>query len=31
LRELGAVNMLKATGVMISVALITGGILNLIL
>jgi ferrous iron transport protein B len=31
LRELGAVNMLKSAGVMISVALITGGILNLIL
>ncbi|MFC1983498.1 FeoB small GTPase domain-containing protein [Chloroflexota bacterium] len=31
LRELGVVNMLKATGVMITVALITGGILNLIL
>ncbi|MDH5696286.1 MAG: ferrous iron transporter B [Dehalococcoidia bacterium] len=31
LRELGVVNMLKAAGVMISAALITGGILNLIL
>jgi len=31
LRELGVVNLLKATGVMISVALITGGLLNLIL
>jgi len=31
LRELGMVNMLKSAGVMISVALITGGILNLIL
>ncbi|MFC1950680.1 FeoB small GTPase domain-containing protein [Chloroflexota bacterium] len=31
LKELGVVNMLKATGIMISVALITGGILNLIL
>ncbi len=31
LRELGVVNMLKASGVMISVALLTGGILNLIL
>ncbi|MBA7669726.1 Fe(2+) transporter FeoB [subsurface metagenome] len=31
LRELGVVNLLKATGVMISAALITGGILNLIL
>jgi len=31
LRELGAINMLKSAGVMISVALITGGILNLIL
>ncbi|MBA7679193.1 Fe(2+) transporter FeoB [subsurface metagenome] len=31
LRELGAVNMLKSAGIMISVALITGGILNLIL
>jgi len=31
LRELGVVNMLKSAGVMISVALITGGILNLIL
>ncbi len=31
LRELGVVNMLKAAGAMISVALITGGILNLIL
>jgi len=31
LRELGVVNMLKSAGVMISAALITGGILNLIL
>ena len=31
LRELGVVNMFKAAGVMISAALITGGILNLIL
>ncbi len=31
LRELGAVNMLKSAGVMISATLITGGILNLIL
>ena len=31
LRELGVVNMLKAAGVMISAALITGGILNLLL
>jgi ferrous iron transport protein B len=31
LRELGVVNMLKAAGVMIAAALITGGILNLIL
>jgi ferrous iron transport protein B len=31
LRELGIVNMLKSAGIMISVALITGGILNLIL
>jgi ferrous iron transport protein B len=31
LRELGVVNMLKATGVMVAAALITGGILNLIL
>ncbi len=31
LRELGAINMLKSAGVMISAALITGGILNLIL
>ncbi len=31
LRELGVVNMLKAAGAMISAALITGGILNLIL
>ncbi|MFC1897817.1 FeoB small GTPase domain-containing protein [Chloroflexota bacterium] len=31
LKELGVVNMLKATGVMITVALLTGGILNLIL
>ncbi len=31
LRELGVVNMLKSAGVMISTALITGGILNLIL
>jgi len=31
LRELGVVNMLKSAAVMISVALITGGILNLIL
>ena len=30
-RELGVVNMCKSTGVMISAALITGGILNLIL
>jgi len=31
LRELGMVNMLKSAGIMISAALITGGILNLIL
>ena len=31
LRELGAVNMLKAAGIMIATALIVGGILNLIL
>jgi ferrous iron transport protein B len=31
LRELGVVNLLKAAGVMIAAALITGGILNLIL
>jgi ferrous iron transport protein B len=31
LRELGVVNMLKATGIMVAAALITGGILNLIL
>ena len=31
LRELGLVNMLKAAGIMITVALITGGVLNLIL
>ena len=31
LRELGVVNMLKSAGIMISAALITGGILNLIL
>jgi len=31
LRELGVVNMLKATGIMIMVVLVTGGILNLIL
>jgi len=31
LKELGTVNMLKSTGIMISVALISGGILNLIL
>ena len=31
LRELGVVNMLKSAGVMVSAALITGGILNLIL
>jgi ferrous iron transport protein B len=31
LRELGVINMLKAAGVMIAAALITGGILNLIL
>ena len=30
IRELGVVNMLKSAGIMISVALITGGILNLI-
>jgi ferrous iron transport protein B len=30
LRELGVVNMLKSTGIMIAAALITGGILNLI-
>jgi ferrous iron transport protein B len=30
-RELGVVNMLKSAGIMVSVALITGGILNLIL
>ena len=31
LRELGVVNMLKAAGIMVFVALVTGGILNLIL
>ncbi len=31
LRELGVVNMLKSAGIMITVALLTGGILNLIL
>jgi len=31
LRELGIVNMLKSAGIMTSVALIMGGILNLIL
>ena len=31
LRELGVVNMLKAAGIMVSVALITGGFLNLVL
>ncbi|MBA7661690.1 hypothetical protein ES703_69710 [subsurface metagenome] len=31
LRELGVVDMLKAAGIMITVALLTGGILNLIL
>jgi len=31
LRELGAINMLKATGIMITVALLVGGALNLIL
>jgi len=31
LRELGVVNMLKATGVMITAVLIVGGLLNLIL
>jgi len=31
LRELGVINMLKAAGIMITVALLTGGILNLIL
>jgi ferrous iron transport protein B len=31
LRELGVINMLKAAGIMIAAALITGGILNLIL
>jgi len=31
LRELGVVNMLKSAGIMISAALITGGILNLVL
>jgi len=31
LRELGVVNMLKSAGIMISAALITGGLLNLIL
>ena len=31
LRELGVVNMLKSAGIMISAALITGGVLNLIL
>ena len=31
LRELGVVNMLKSVGIMISAALITGGILNLVL
>jgi len=30
LRELGVVNMLKSTGIMIAAALITGGILNLV-
>jgi len=31
LRELGVLNMLKATGIMLASALIVGGILNLIL
>jgi len=31
LRELGVINMLKAAGIMITVALLSGGILNLIL
>ena len=31
LREIGVVNLLKATGIMITVALVVGGILNLIL
>jgi len=31
LRELGVVNMLKAAGIMVAAALITGGVLNLIL
>lgn len=31
LKELGAVNMLKAAGIMVSAAVITGGLLNLIL
>ncbi len=31
LRELGVVNLLKSTGIMIASALIVGGILNLIL
>jgi ferrous iron transport protein B len=31
LRELGMVNMLKSAAIMICVALITGGLLNLIL
>jgi len=31
LRELGVVNMLKSAGIMVSAALITGGILNLVL
>jgi len=31
LRELGVVNMLKAAGIMVAAALVTGGILNLIL
>ena len=31
LRELGVVNLLKATGIMITAVLVVGGILNLIL
>ena len=31
LRELGAINMLKSTGIMIVTALLTGGLLNLVL
>jgi len=31
LRELGAVDLLKSTAIMVSAALVTGGLLNLIL